>query len=289
MIRIIKKILFTKNIKTRIDSDKLAGQEDLKEIAKMLTPNESKKIVNDYECNVLICMINSEINFKEKITEIVSALTDKFIVTTIKGNIIIALINDFLIENDKSLFSDTKTVILRRKIHRALIDTCIPINLDLFSLSEEFFLNYRKMNFGDFIYQVQGEDKCSLIKNKPKDLWWFSRNYETNLYLIFIGFVKPEYFNEIEISKIVKKLRQKKFIVTNTSFIGNVIVAYKKLPDKKISALKIKGVRSLLLSKKTTVELLGDGKFLPFSPIFSFTDNLIDMLLSVDYGDCKIS
>lgn len=276
MKELIQKFLFNKNFKRQIDWNELTKQNKFKEFFDVLRPQESTEILNDSECNILICFINSEIDFRTKITDIVSALTNKFIVPTICGNFIIALTNDFIIENNESLFSDTKTIIIRKKIHRALIDNYNPINLWLFSLSEEFLLNFRKMNFGDFLWQVQGKEKCSLIKNNIKDLWWTSRNYETCLYLIFIGFINPKIFNEKKICKIVQILRKKKFIVTNAGFIGNVMIAYKKVSDTKISELKIEGVKTLLLSKNTTIELLGDGKFLPLSPIFSFTDELID-------------
>ncbi len=284
----IQKLLFGKKLDIQADFDYLSKQEEIKALVNTIRPNETADAVTEYDCNVLICLINPEIDFRAKITDIVSALSNKFIITAMSGNIIVALTNNELIANSENLFSDTKTIILRRKIQKSLIEARVPINQCLFSFSEELLLDFKKMNYGDFICQVQEKEITVVRKNLPKDLWWNSNSYETCPYLIFIGFVNPEIFTKEKASEITKSLCNQNFIVSNIGFIGNIVTAYKKISDSNISELKIEGVKSLLLAKNTTVELLGDGMLLPFVPIYSFTDELIDKLLAVDYGNYSV-
>lgn len=102
---------------------------------------------------------------------------------------------------------------------------------------------------------------------------------------VVVALIKKDSYNLFSIKKIVSKYKRNGYFASY-NLIENFVYMYKEAGIKK--QIKIKDVKSIIITKKIIAKNIGTKDSIKFSMLFPLSRDEIKQLLNLDYGECCI-
>lgn len=109
---------------------------------------------------------------------------------------------------------------------------------------------------------------------------------EKTFYFIFMA-IKPDFYSKDNLQKYFMRLKGSSIIIDE--ILGSLILFHKEssLSKVDIDLLKDPNVKFVYFEKKCIYDNIGpEGKML-YTPVFYFENEILNILSSIDYGECR--